>query len=86
MGLEPQQVRAILGDPSVATPSKLVYYFGYKTKTSPKALAQLRKNYPEMSDAEFDKNFQYADGEAYIEARFASGKLNYLAISRSETY
>jgi len=39
-----------------------------------------------MSDTDFGKNFEYADGEAYVEARFASGKLNYLAISRSETY
>jgi hypothetical protein len=35
-----------------------------------------------MSDADVE----YADGEAYIEARVASGKLNYLAISKSETY
>ena len=32
------------------------------------------------------KNFEFADGEASIEARFASEKLNYLAISKSETY
>jgi hypothetical protein len=37
-----------------------------------------------MSDADLGKNYEYADGEAYIEARFASGKLNYLAISTSE--
>jgi hypothetical protein len=29
--------------------------------------------------------FEYTDGGAYIEARFASGKLNYLATSKSET-
>jgi hypothetical protein len=39
-----------------------------------------------MNEEEFVKNFEFADGEAYIEARFASGKLNYLAISKSETY
>jgi hypothetical protein len=39
-----------------------------------------------MNDEEFFKNFEFADSEAYIEARFASGKLNYLAISKSETY
>jgi len=37
-----------------------------------------------MSDTEFHESFDYSDVEAYIEARFASGKLNYLAISRSE--
>jgi hypothetical protein len=39
-----------------------------------------------MTDEEFGKNFEYADGEAYVEARFASGKLSYLAMSKSETY
>ena len=86
LGLGPQQVKTILGDPSVATPSKLVYYFGYKKKTPPEALAKLRENYPTMTDADFRENFEYADVEAYIEARFVTGKLNYLAISRSETY
>lgn len=86
LGLEPDQVKKILGDPSIVTPRKLVYYFGYKKKTPPKTLAQLRKDHPEMNDVEFRKNYEYADGEAYVEARFASRKLNYLAISRSETY
>ncbi len=86
LGLGLEQVESILGDPSIATPNKLVYYFGYKRKTPSEALTQLRKSYPDMSDAEFGENFKYADGEAYIEARFASGKLNYLAISKSETY
>jgi len=82
LGLSLQQVKSILGDPSIATQSKLVYYFGYRRKTPPETLARLRKSHPDMSDADFE----YADGEAYIEARFASGKLNYLAISKSETY
>jgi hypothetical protein len=86
LGLGPQQVKAILGDANVATQDKLVYYFEYRKKTSPEKLAQVRKNYPDMTDAEFHQNFEYADGEAYIEARFSSGKLNYLAISKSETY
>jgi hypothetical protein len=86
LGMGPEQVKNILGDPSIATPKKLVYYFDYKKKTTPETLAQLRKSSPDMSDEEFGRNFEYADGEAYIEARFASGKLNYLAISVSETY
>ena len=86
LGLQPQQVKSILGDPNIATRSKLVYYFSYKKRPTPEALARLRQNYPDMSDTEFAKNFEYADSESYIEARFASGKLNYLAISKSETY
>ena len=49
-------------------------------------MAELRKEHSEMSDTDFRKNYEYFDIEAYIEARFVSGKLNYLAISRSETY
>ncbi len=86
LGLEPEQVKRILGHPSIVTPRKLVYYLGYKNKTPPQSLAQLRKDHPEMNEADFRKNYEYADGEAYIEARFASRKLSYLAISRSETY
>jgi hypothetical protein len=86
LGLRPQQVKNILGDPNIATPSRLVYYFEYKMKTPPEALVRLRETYRNMSDAEFGRNFEYADGEAYIEARFSSGKLNYLVISKSETY
>jgi len=86
LGITPETVKTILGDPSSTTPTRLVYYFDYRTKTSPDTLAKLRKTYGEMSDAEFSQNFGFADGEVYIEARFASGKLNYLAISKSETY
>lgn len=86
LGMKPKQVMTILGHPNVSTPDRLVYYFAYKKKTSAEILADLRKDYPDMSDAEFRKSFEYDDVEAYIEARFASGKLNYLAISKSETY
>ena len=86
LGLQPEQVKKILGNPNIGAPKKLVYYFGYREKSPPKALAELRKAHPEMNDAEFRTNYEYFDGEAYIEARFASGKLNYLAISKSETY
>jgi hypothetical protein len=86
LGLQPEQVIRILGDPNIATSKKLVYYFGYKEKTAPKALAEFRAEHPNMTDSEFRKNYEYFDGEAYLEARFTSGKLSYLAISTSETY
>jgi hypothetical protein len=86
LGIEPQQVKSVLGEPSIATQEKLVYYFDYRKKSTPKELVELRKKFPDMNDEEFLKNFEFADSEAYIEARFASGKLNYLAISKSETY
>jgi hypothetical protein len=86
LGIGFQQVKNILGEPSIATPEKLVYYFDYRKKSTPKELAALRKHFPDMNDKEFAKNFEFADSEAYIEARFASGKLDYLAVSKSETY
>jgi hypothetical protein len=86
LGMESEQVKRILGNASIVTPRKLVYYLGYKKKTPPQTLAQFREDHPKMNDAEFLENYEYADGEAYIEARFASGRLSYLAISRSETY
>lgn len=86
LGMRTQEVKSILGIPSVATPQKLVYYFSFRKKTTRKVLAQLKKKYPNMSNMEIVKNFEYMDVEAYIEARFAFGKVNYLAISRSESY
>jgi hypothetical protein len=86
LGLTTEQVKAILGIPNTSAPDKLVYYFGVRKKATAKDLARLRKNNPDMSDKEFHESFDYSDVEAYIEARFASGKLDYLAISRSETY
>jgi hypothetical protein len=79
-------VKNILVEPSIATPEKLVYHFDYRKESTPKELAALRKNFPDLNDKELAKNFEFADSEAYIEARFASRKLNYLAVSKSETY
>jgi len=84
LGLAPEQVKAILGTPNTTASDKLVYCFGFRKKATAKDLARLRKHNPDMSDTEFHESFDYSDVEAYIEARFASGKLNYLAISRSE--
>jgi hypothetical protein len=86
IALSPEQVKTILGAPNIDTPDKQVYYFGYRTKTSAEGLVRLRKDNPNMNEQNFHQNFDYIDVEAYVEARFASGKLNYLAISRSETY
>jgi len=86
LGLAPQEVKSVLGSPNVESSDKLAYYFDYKKKTPAEVLAKFRRENPTMGDAEFAKNFEYADGEAYIEARFVTGKLKYLAISRSETY
>ena len=86
LGIAPEGVKNILGAPNIETPSKLAYYFGFRKKATPEDLSRLREENPSMSDTEFRQNFEYFDVENYIEARFTSGKLTYLAISKSETY
>src|SRR5580704_16015202 len=55
LGMGTSEVENILGEPSLATPQRLVYYFDYKRKTSAKALAEFRDSNPKMSGAEFSK-------------------------------
>ncbi len=86
LGVSPADVRRILGPPSTVVGDRTFYLFEYRHKTSAKELVALRKSTPDMSDAEVKKFLEFGDVTAYIEARFVHGKLNYLAISRSETY
>lgn len=44
LGIGSQEVKQILGEPSIGTREKLVYYFDYRKKSTPKELVQLRKN------------------------------------------
>lgn len=81
LGIAPERVKSILGDPNIATADQLIYYFGYKRKTRGEELARFRSEHTDMTDAEFRENFEYGDGEVYIETRFVSGKLKYLAVS-----
>jgi hypothetical protein len=39
-----------------------------------------------MSDKDFHDNYDSYELELYIEARFTSGKLSYLAVSKAESY
>jgi hypothetical protein len=39
-----------------------------------------------MSDKDFHDNYDSYEQELYIEARFTSGKLSYLAVSKTENY
>jgi len=86
LGLTPEDVKRILGHPSLETSNKLIYDFEFRYKSSAETLARFRKENPHMSPEEFKQSFEWIDVDAYIEARFASGKLQYLGISRSETY
>ena len=82
--LAPRQVKNIMVS-RVLPRQKIFCYFGCRTK-SPQRSGTASKEFFDVSENEFIENFEYADIEAYVEARFASGKLNCLAISKPEIY
>jgi len=84
LGLTPAEVKTILGKPSVATSNKLIYSFSVQKKTSAADLQRVRQAYPGLSEEELQRNYGFYSLGAYIEVRFSSGKLTYLAISRLE--
>lgn len=86
LGLTPAEVKTILGKPSVATSNRLIYNFGVQKKTSAADLEKVKQAYPRLSEEELQRNYGFYSLSAYIEARFTSGKLSYLAVSRLEVY
>lgn len=86
IGSKRERVRELLGVPSLSTPDRLYYVFEYSIKPTAAELRRLRKDNPQMSDAEFRSNFSDLDVTAIIDARFTGDELRYIAISRSETY
>jgi hypothetical protein len=84
LGLTPAEVKAILGKPSTATANELIYSFSVQEKSSAADLKRARQAYPGLSEEELQRNYGFYSLGVYIEARFASGKLTYLAISRLE--
>ncbi len=86
LGQAPSEVRAILGQPSVATASKLIYSYSIQKKSSAKDFEKLRPRYPELSDQELHRQYEFYTLGVYIEARFSTGRLTYLAVSKTEAY
>jgi len=84
LGLTPAGVKTILGKPSLATAGKLIYSFMVQKKTSAADLQKVRQAYPGLSEEELQRDYGFYSLGVYIEARFSSGKLAYLAISRAE--
>lgn len=86
LGLSRSTVIAVLGPPDFASGDRVVYSREVKRKTTQKEFEQMRKDYPQrLSDEEAHREFDYFDVGMYIEARFVKDKLNYLAVSRTET-
>ena len=80
------QVKAILGKPGFVAEDKIIYSLGVEKKTSATDFENLRQRNPQLSQDELHRNFEFYTVGVYIEARFLSGKLVYLAISKTESY
>ena len=76
----------ILGKPDISTDTKLVYQREIERHTPDDKLAELRKEHAEMSEKDFHDNYDSYEVELYVEARFTSNKLTYLAVSNGESY
>lgn len=86
LGQSPDQVRAILGKPSVKKDQRIIYSIQLEKETPASDLAKLHRQLPELSEDELRRNYASYTLSVYIEARFAQSRLNYLAVSKSETY
>ncbi len=86
LGQTNAQVTAILGKPSLVADDKIIYSLDVEKRTPVADFENLRKRNPQLSQAELHRNYDYYLLGVYIEARFLSGRLVYLAISERETY
>lgn len=86
LGISPTEVEQILGKPDFSSPNRFIYYRDIEKQTPNDKLSQLRTEHSDLADREFHENYDSYDLELYIEARFADGKLTYLAVSRGESY
>jgi hypothetical protein len=86
LGQSPDQVRAILGKPSVESRQRIIYSIQIEKETPASDFAKLHRQHPDLSEGELRRNYASYTLSVYIEARFAQSKLNYLAISKSETH
>jgi hypothetical protein len=86
IGESPAEIIAMLGKPSGQREGELVYLVEYRKRNSAEELKELRKKVPAMSDEEFAKSLAVADLTAIVVLKFAESKLNYIAVSKSETY
>ena len=75
------EAEAILGKPTVSSGDRLIYSITAHRNISPEVFNKLRKQNPQMSPSQFQKNFSQYDLSIYIEARFSFGQMTYLAVS-----
>ncbi len=84
LGLTQDQVGAVLGKPDATSKDRLVYSREIREKTTPDEFSRIRGEYPEkLTDALAHQKFDFYSVEVYIEARFGTSGLDYLAVSKS---
>ena len=86
IGQTPAEVRGVLGKPSVETGNKLIYSLGVQKKSTAADFKNLKPRYPDLSEEELHRNYEFYTLGVYIEARFRNGNLTYLAVSETEAY
>jgi hypothetical protein len=87
LGQSQRDVQAILGKPTVRRRNdQWVYFKQIRKKTSAAELKKAREYYSNLSDKEFHENYDFYDLSVYIVAKFNSGRLVCLGVSKSDTY
>ena len=84
LGLSPDAVKAILGQPDATRDDALAYSREVKRKASPAQIERQRNEYPErLTQAQAQEKFGTYTAVAYVETKFTGAKLSYLAVSKS---
>ncbi|MGD0095023.1 MAG: hypothetical protein ABSB60_00915 [Terracidiphilus sp.] len=85
LGQSVEEVTTILGAPSENRGTELMYLLKVNRPTPPAELFKLRTQTAALSDQEFQDKFGLTATTAVIRAKFSHSKLDYLAISVSQT-
>ena len=84
LGQTPEQVTAILGQPSERTQDQFRYVAESKRNATAEELAQFRKEHPELNEQQLRKNSVFTVSVSIV-AKFAQSQLSYIAVSKVET-
>jgi hypothetical protein len=84
LGLTPDVVKTILGQPDATQDDVLVYSREVKRKASAAQIERQRKEYPErLTEVQAQEKFGSYTAVSHVETRFTGSKLSYLAVSKS---
>lgn len=86
LGLNENEVEAILGKPSTVSLEELTYVFEARKATTAGELEKLRRQHPDLSDQDFRDSFGSYYVESLVVAKFDQSKLTYFAVTESESF